>query len=215
MELHQTKIRIDVKGSDISGSVFDDVNLSGATLHNVNMSGWRVDYVNLAGLHVTGANLAGATIADSRYEGMTIDGIAVTALLAAHRREHARVSAEAQLFVTDIDVALDFFTARLGFAIDFVWGRPPHYAQVRRDQARINLRSVGEAVFVGDIREREHLLSASVTLESADAVRQLESDYQNAGVDFHQPSRREPWGAQTFIVRDPDRNLILFAGPAD
>jgi hypothetical protein len=28
------------------------------------------------------------------------------------------------------------------------------------------------------------------------------------------PLKREPWGAHTFIVRDPDGNLLLFAGPA-
>jgi hypothetical protein len=27
--------------------------------------------------------------------------------------------------------------------------------------------------------------------------------------------RKEPWGAETFIVKDPDGNLLLFAGPAD
>jgi hypothetical protein len=26
--------------------------------------------------------------------------------------------------------------------------------------------------------------------------------------------KQEPWGARTFIVRDPDGNLLLFAGPA-
>lgn len=85
MNIHDQKQRLSVKGSDISGSLFDDVNASGATLHNVNMSGWHVDYVNLAGLRLTKANLAGASISDSRYDGMTIDGIEVTELLAAYK----------------------------------------------------------------------------------------------------------------------------------
>jgi len=75
MDIHDQKQRLSVKNSDISGSLFDDVNASGATLHNMNMSGWHVDYVNLAGLRLTKANLAGASISDSRYDGMTIDGI--------------------------------------------------------------------------------------------------------------------------------------------
>ena len=37
--------------------------------------------------------------------------------------------------------------------------------------------------------------------------------WQATGVPFFQTLRREPWGARTFIVRDPDGNLILFAGP--
>ena len=37
---------------------------------------------------------------------------------------------------------------------------------------------------------------------------------ERAGVAFHQPLKTEPWGARTFVVRDPDGNLLLFAGPA-
>ena len=62
MDIHDQKQRLSVKNSDISGSLFDDVNASGATLHNMNMSGWHVDYVNLAGLRLTKANLAGASL---------------------------------------------------------------------------------------------------------------------------------------------------------
>jgi hypothetical protein len=28
-------------------------------------------------------------------------------------------------------------------------------------------------------------------------------------------SNREPWDTQTFIVRNPDRNLLLFAAPVE
>ena len=62
-----------------------NVNLSGASLDDVNMSGWRVNYVNLSGLRLTKANLAGASISESRYDGMTIDGVAVTDMIAAYK----------------------------------------------------------------------------------------------------------------------------------
>lgn len=124
-------------------------------------------------------------------------------------------STAAQLFVADISAACDFFTEKLGFAVDFVYGDPPFYGQVIRDNARLALRLVCEPVFVGDIREREHLLSASIALDTANDIKQLFLSYQSAGVFFHQTLRTEPWGARTFIVLDPDGNLILFAGPAD
>ena len=85
---------------------------------------------------------------------------------------------------------------------------------MKRDNARLNLRLVCEPVFVGDIREREQLLAASMTVGSAAEIRQLFVQYQSAGVDFFQTLKQEPWGARTFIVRDPDGNLLLFAGPA-
>ena len=121
-------------------------------------------------------------------------------------------STEAQLFVADIKASCDFYTGKLGFEVAFVYGDPPCYGQVTRDHARLNLRVVGEPVFMGDIREREHLLSASLTAASADQIQQLFSSYQAAGVHFSQTLKKEPWGATTFIVRDPDGNLILFAG---
>jgi catechol 2,3-dioxygenase-like lactoylglutathione lyase family enzyme len=124
-------------------------------------------------------------------------------------------SIEAQLFVANIQRSCDFYTNKLGFAVEFIYGDPPFYGQIRRDHARLNLRVVGEPVFAGDVREREHLLSASITVASADEVRQLFLSYQGAEVRFSQTLKKEPWGTRTFIVIDPDGNLILFAGPAE
>lgn len=121
---------------------------------------------------------------------------------------------EAELYVADIKASCDYFTAKLGFTVVFTYGEPPFYGQVRRDNARLNLRMICEPVFVGDIREREQLLAASMTVDSAAEIRELFVHYQAAGVDFLQTLKQEPWGARTFIVRDPDGNLLLFAGPA-
>lgn len=124
-------------------------------------------------------------------------------------------SIEAQLFVANIKNSCDFYTSKLGFAVEFIYGDPPFYAQVRRDNARLNLKLVCEPVFVEGIREREHLLSASITVASANEIKQLFLNYQAAGVSFSQTLKKEPWGARAFIVVDPDGNLILFAGPAE
>jgi catechol 2,3-dioxygenase-like lactoylglutathione lyase family enzyme len=123
-------------------------------------------------------------------------------------------SISAQLFVADIQRSCDFYTSKLGFAVEFIYGDPPFYAQVVRDNARLALRLVFEPVFVGDLRKREHLLSASITVGTANEIKQLFLTYQAAGVFFHQALKQEPWGAETFILSDPDENLILFAGPA-
>jgi uncharacterized protein YjbI with pentapeptide repeats len=62
-----------------------NINLSGASIDDANMSGWCVNSVNLSGLRLTKANLAGVSIGDSRNDGMTIDGIPVTAMIAAYK----------------------------------------------------------------------------------------------------------------------------------
>ena len=117
--------------------------------------------------------------------------------------------AEPQLFVSDIKASCAFFEHTLGFSIAFTHGDPPFYGQVTRDQVRLNLRYVCEPVFVGDVREREQLLAAVITVGN---VHGLYAEFTAAGADFQQPLKRQPWGAQQFVVRDPDGNLILFGG---
>jgi uncharacterized glyoxalase superfamily protein PhnB len=120
--------------------------------------------------------------------------------------------AEPQLFVTDVTVACEFYARRLGFDIVFVYGEPPFYAQIARDAARLNLRHVDKPPISAAQRAEDKLLTATITLDDA---RPLYEEYRAAGVDFAQPLQSEPWGARTFSVRDPDGNLILFAGRAD
>jgi len=118
------------------------------------------------------------------------------------------LSAEPQLYVGDIRASCEFFTRKLGFAVAFLYGDPPFYGQLRRDEARINIRHVDRPVFPEGLREREDLLSAAIHTED---VERLYEEFREAGVAFHQALRTEPWGARTFIVKDPDGNLLLFA----
>ena len=124
-------------------------------------------------------------------------------------------SIAAHLYVSNLAASTDFFTTKLNFTLDFTYGDPPFYAQVRRDKALLALRSIDERIFVDNIRAREDLLSASITLASAGEIHQLFAECQAAAVPIHQPLRTEPWQAHTFIIKDPDGNLILFAAPAN
>src|SRR5262249_34522315 len=121
----------------------------------------------------------------------------------------------AQLFVADIKAACDYYTQKLGFEIVFVHGEPPFYGAVKRDRAGLSLRCLDRPAIDPELRERESLLSASIEVETPDEIKALFLAFQSAGVDFHQTLQRQPWGARDFIVRDPDGNLVLFAGPAE
>ncbi len=125
------------------------------------------------------------------------------------------VGAEPQLFVSDIKKSCEFFLEKLGFSLIFSYGKPPYYAQVGRDAARVNLRWVERGVIESTIRDREELLSASMTVATAEEIKLLFLEFQSAGVTFHQTLKKQPWGAKNFVVKDPDGNLLLFAGPAD
>ena len=121
-------------------------------------------------------------------------------------------TAEPQLFVSDLEASCRFYIDRLGFTLAFVHGEPPFYGQVVRGEARLNLRRVEGPVFDAGFRAREpDALAVTVTVGDAASLFQA---FERADAPFHQPLRTEPWGARTFIVRDPDANLILFAGAA-
>ena len=119
------------------------------------------------------------------------------------------LAAEPQLFVSDVEASCEFYTRKLGFAVAFKYGDPPFYGQVFRDGASLNLRYLDEPAIRPELQEREHLLSASITV---DDVKALFLEFQATGAAFQQTLKTEPWGARTFVVRDRDGNLILFAG---
>jgi uncharacterized glyoxalase superfamily protein PhnB len=122
--------------------------------------------------------------------------------------------AEPQLLVSDIGRSCEFFREKLGFTLVFSYGKPLYYAQVSRDAAHINLRCVARPVIESTVRDREELLSVSMTVSTADEIKLLFLEFRSAGVAFHQTLKKQPWGAKNFVVKDPDGNLLLFAGPA-
>ena len=131
------------------------------------------------------------------------------------RLQATLIAAIPQLFVSDITASCDFFTHKLGFAVEFVYGEPPFYAQVKRDGAQIALRHVDRPVLdkiAAAMTAEVDMLAASITV---DDVLTLYSEFQAADVVFRQELRTEPWGAKTFLVPDPDGNLLLFTGSAD
>jgi len=126
-----------------------------------------------------------------------------------------RISATAaQLFVADVAASVAYFTKTLGFDLVFLYGAPPYYARVRRGAGHLNLKQTDAPVIDPGTRDRESLLSADFSLDDPESLTRLFREFQAADAPFHQSLRREPWGALTFIVKDPDGNLLLFAAPA-
>ncbi|MBS1726412.1 MAG: VOC family protein [Armatimonadetes bacterium] len=117
-------------------------------------------------------------------------------------------AAEPQLFVTDLPAALEFYQSVLGFSVRFSYGEPPFYAQVFRDAASLNLRLVHEPVMSAELVKSEELLAASITVKN---VKELFLEFREAEAEFHQSLVTQPWGSRTFIVKDREGNLLLFA----
>jgi catechol 2,3-dioxygenase-like lactoylglutathione lyase family enzyme len=113
------------------------------------------------------------------------------------------------LLVSDVRASAEFYRDHLGFVIDFLHGNPAFYASVSRDEACIHLRFVHQPLANAELREREQVISAFVSVAN---VKSLFSEYETRGVSFVQPLKKEPWGQSSFLVRDPDGNCLCFAG---
>jgi catechol 2,3-dioxygenase-like lactoylglutathione lyase family enzyme len=117
------------------------------------------------------------------------------------------------VFVSDVAASLVFYGERLGFQTEFAYGEPPYYAQVIRDGVRLALKHA-DAPLLEALRpfrtvKDEEIIAASISLDRA---KPLYQEYEAAGVRFHQPLRRETWGAWSFMVEDPDGNILAFGG---
>ena len=95
IKLEQVEKRLEVRTCCLAGSSFvdvnlskasfDDINFSGAEIQNANMSDWMVQDANLKGLKIRNSDLREAAISHCLTEGMTVDGIAVSEMMAAYR----------------------------------------------------------------------------------------------------------------------------------
>jgi catechol 2,3-dioxygenase-like lactoylglutathione lyase family enzyme len=114
-----------------------------------------------------------------------------------------------QIFVGDVARAAEFYREKLGFSAEYLYGEPPFYALVSRDGVGVNLRHVDRPVL--DRSREKDLLSANIVVAG---VKALFLEFEARGVEMPQRLKPQPWGASDFIVRDPDGNLLCFAGPA-
>jgi catechol 2,3-dioxygenase-like lactoylglutathione lyase family enzyme len=113
------------------------------------------------------------------------------------------------VFVGDVQTSATFYRDALGFSIDFLHGSPPFYGSVSRDGACLHLKFVHEPVFAVGAEDREAFITVFTEVDNVEA---LFAEYVAAGVTFAQRLQKEEWGGSAFIVRDPDGNMICFAG---
>ena len=110
------------------------------------------------------------------------------------------------ILVADVKASAEFFRDTLGFAIDFLHGRPPFYGSVSRDGACVHLKFVHAPVGV-DAQDRDGFISAFIEVEG---VKALYAEYVAAGATIDQKLKKQAWGGRDFIVRDLDGNGICF-----
>lgn len=109
-----------------------------------------------------------------------------------------------QLLVADIDLAIEFYTKKLGFDIDFRY--EDFYAGIIKDGYSIHLKA--DKSSIEERKNRKDHDDLEITFE-VDGIESLYEELSNRSVEFSQPLRDMPYGKE-FYVADPDNNIIAF-----
>ena len=116
-----------------------------------------------------------------------------------------------QFAVEDVEKAVGFYAAALGFGLDFIDGDPPHYAVVFRDEVYIHLsHQESQSVQPGGGR-------AFVAVSGVDEV--WERARSEAPTSIVQPLEDLDYGQQVrfkvFAISDPAGNTLRIGEPLE
>lgn len=125
--------------------------------------------------------------------------------------EQEKALANVRYIVDDVQAALDFYTAHLGFTVRYAF--PPAFADVVRGPLRLLLSGptssgarATPADLAGSGRNRIHLV-----VDDLEAERER---LRNAGVELRSDIVSGPGGRQ-LLLADPAGNLVELFTPAD
>ena len=112
-------------------------------------------------------------------------------------------------FVADIARAASYYRDVLGFAFDRIWGEPPSFCMVRRQDFTIMLKSIPDQSRIRPNGAANEIWDAYLWVEDADA---LYAEFKSRGVGIHYPPEdRLYYGNREFAVSDPDGYVVAFA----
>ena len=109
----------------------------------------------------------------------------------------------AQLQVSSIERALEFYTGKLGFKIDFRY--EDFYAGIIKDGCSIHLK-IGDLPLAQKQPDDDGFIKL---LFSVDHIQDLYNELSGKSVNIIQPLRQMPYGIE-FYIADPDGNVIAF-----
>jgi len=109
------------------------------------------------------------------------------------------------LSVGDLQGAIEYYTAVLGFDVAWEWGEPPYLASVFRDQVEVNLSQVDSSAVVGASKVYFQVLDVDAYYELVTTA--------GAKVDVALDER--PYGMKDFRIVDPSGNELSFGEALD
>jgi predicted enzyme related to lactoylglutathione lyase len=110
--------------------------------------------------------------------------------------------------VEDVLVTAAYYRDVLGFEVDFVYGEPPSYASVSRDDAVLNFTQARAP----DWRDGGMGVDAMIVVQDAHAVLH---ELAERGANIIRPLVDQPTGISDFIIEDCNRYRIAIAEQTD
>lgn len=111
------------------------------------------------------------------------------------------------LLVADVVKAAGYFTEKLGFTVERLWGEPPAFAIARRDGFSVMLNQVskGDAIYPNAGYDGRYDIYFDVS--DADA---LHAEFKGKGADIVCAPEDQIYLMREFSVRDVDGHLLAF-----
>ncbi len=109
-----------------------------------------------------------------------------------------------QLLVSDLRRSIDFYTGKLGFSLDFVYG--DFYAGISREGHGIHLKAAETSRAERDSRRKNEHLDICFGVEG---IAEIYGEIQKRNIETIQELRTMPYGRE-FYISDPDGYILGF-----
>ncbi len=117
------------------------------------------------------------------------------------------------LLVRDVVASAHYYRDCLGFTFDRLWGEPPNFVILARDNCRLMLQQAptGHAI-VPHWRVMHGMWNAYFWVNDADA---LFAEFKRRGAKVDYEIGDKPYGIREFGVQDLDGHDLAFGSPLD
>jgi uncharacterized glyoxalase superfamily protein PhnB len=115
-------------------------------------------------------------------------------------------SASAIFQVADLQEAIAFYTEKLNFETEFLYGNPPFYAGVRKDDVVIHLNAPPS--------DKERIGMGSIYI-FCDKVDSYYETIKENGVEIRSRLATYPYGMRDFQIKDLDGNFLCFGAEVE
>jgi uncharacterized glyoxalase superfamily protein PhnB len=121
----------------------------------------------------------------------------------------AKIQAQAPiLFAGNLQQTIDYWVDKVGFRAFGVWGEPPDFAILVRDNAHLMLsQAPKDHVIVPHWKIKDKLWNAYFWVDDA---RALFDEFRERGATIDYDLCEQPYGVLEFGIQDPDGHDIAF-----